>query len=49
MKKIFALMLSAALVFSMAACSNTQQNDAPDPVSSEEPSQVEESTPAEVT
>lgn len=49
MKKIFALMLSAALVFSLAACSNTQQNDAPDPVSSEEPSQLEESTPAEIT
>lgn len=49
MKKITALILSIVLVFSLAACSNTQQNDAPDPVSSEEPSQVVESTPAEVT
>ena len=46
MKKITALILSVVLVFSLAACSNTQQNDAP--VSSEEPSQVVESTPVEV-
>ena len=49
MKKITALILSVVLVFSMAACSNTQQNDASDPVSSEAPSQVAESTPEEVT
>ena len=49
MKKIFALMLSAALVFSLAACSNTQQNDAPDPVSSEKSAQLGKSAPAEVT
>lgn len=36
-------------MFFLAACSNTQQNDAPDPVSDEEPSQVVESTPADVT
>ena len=49
MKKITALILSVVLVFSLAACSNTQQNDASDPVSSEAPSQVAESTPEEVT
>ena len=49
MKKITALILSVVLVFSLAACSNTQQNDASDPVSSEAPSLVEESTPAEGT
>ena len=49
MKKITALILSVVLVFSLAACSNTQQNDASDPVSSEAPSLVIESTPAEVT
>lgn len=36
-------------MFSLAACSNTQQNDASDPVSSEAPSLVEESTPVEDT
>lgn len=49
MKKLTALTLSIVLAFSLAACSNTQQNDTPDPVSSEETSQVEESTPTEVT
>ena len=49
MKKITALILSVVLVFSLAACSNTQQNDASDPVSSEAPSHAAESTPAEVT
>ena len=49
MKKITALILSVVLVFSLAACSNTQQNDASDPVSSEEPSLMAESTPAEGT
>ena len=49
MKKIAALILSVVLVFSLAACSNTQQNDASDPVSSEAPSLVIESTPAEGT
>lgn len=49
MRKIFALMLSSALVFSLAACSNTQQSSDSDPASSEESSQVEESTPPEVT
>lgn len=49
MKNITTLILSVVLVLSLAACSSTQQNDAPDPVSSEEPSQVVESTPAEVT
>ena len=49
MKKITALILSVVLVFSLVACSNTQQNDASDPVSSEAPSLVAESTPAEVT
>ena len=49
MKKITALILSVVLVFSLAACSNTQQNDASDSVSSEAPSQVAESTPAEGT
>ena len=37
------------LVFSLAACSNTQQKDAQDPVSSEAPSHAAESTPAEGT
>ena len=49
MKKITALILSVVLVFSLVACSNTQQNDASDPVSDEEPSLVAESTPAEGT
>ena len=49
MKKITALILSVVLVFSLAACSNTQQKDAQDPVSSEAPSHAAESTPAEVT
>lgn len=49
MKKITALILSVVLMFSLAACSNTQQNDASDPVSSEAPSHAAESTPAEVT
>lgn len=49
MKKITALILSVVLVFSLAACSNTQQNDASDPVSSEVHSLVAESTPAEGT
>ena len=49
MKKITALILSVVLAFSLAACSNTQQKDAPDPVSAEEPSLVAESTPAEGT
>ena len=49
MKKIFALMLSATLVFSLAACSNTQQNSDSDSVSSEESSQAAESTPAQIT
>jgi flavodoxin len=48
-KKIIVLILSVVLVFSLAACSNTQQNDASDSVSSEAPSQVAESTPAEGT
>ena len=47
MRKIFALMLSAALVFSLAACSNTQQSSDSDPASSEESSQAAESTPAQ--
>lgn len=47
MKKMTALMLSAALVFSMTACSNAQQNTDSDPVSSEESSQAAESTPAQ--
>ena len=46
MKKITALILSFVLVFSLAACSNTQQNDASDPVSSEAHSLVAESTPS---
>lgn len=49
MKKIIVLILSVVLVISLAACSNTQQKDAPDPVSAEEPSLVAESTPAEGT
>ena len=49
MKKITALILSVVLVFSLAACSNTQQNDVSDPVSSEAHSLVAESTPAEGT
>ena len=49
MKKITALILSVVLVFSLAACSNTQQNDASDSVSSEAHSLVAESTPAEGT
>ena len=49
MKKIIVLILSVVLVFSLAACSNIQQNDASDSVSSEAPSQVAESTPAEGT
>ena len=36
-------------MISLAACSNTQQKDAPDPVSAEEPSLVAESTLAEGT
>ena len=47
MKKITALILSVVLVFSLVACSNTQQNDVSDPVSSEAHSLVAESTPAE--
>ena len=47
MRKIFALMLSAALVFSLAACSNTQQSRDSNPASSEESSQAAESTPAQ--
>ncbi|MBC8543870.1 flavodoxin [Bianquea renquensis] len=47
MRKIFALMLSAALVFSLAACSNTQQSRDSNPASSEESSQVAESTPVQ--
>ena len=49
MRKIFALMLSVALVFSLAACSNTQQSSDPNPASSEESSQAAESTPAQTT
>ena len=49
MKKITALILSVVLVFSLAACSNTQQKDAQDPVSSEAPSHAAESIPAEGT
>ena len=45
MKKIIALILSVVLVFSLAACSNTQQNDASDPVSSEAPSLVKNPLP----
>ena len=47
MRKIFALMLSAALVFSLAACSNTQQSRDSNPASSEESSQAAESTPVQ--
>ncbi|MGN0293193.1 MAG: flavodoxin [Lachnospiraceae bacterium] len=47
MKKIIALMLSFVLVFSLAACSNTQQNTNSSTTPSEEQSQAEESTPAQ--
>ena len=40
-------MLSAVLVFSLAACSNTQQSSDTDPASSEESSQTAESTPTQ--
>lgn len=43
MKKIVALMLSAVLVLSLTACSNSQQNSASEPVSGEESLQAEES------
>lgn len=49
MKKIVALMLSAALVLSLTACSNTQQNSASEPVSGEESLQAEESVSAQTT
>lgn len=42
-------MLSVALVFSLAACSNTQQSSDSDPASSEESSQAAESTLAQTT
>lgn len=42
-------MLSFMLVFSLAACSNTQQNMNSSTTPSEEPSQEEESTPAQAT
>lgn len=49
MRKIFALVLSAALVFSLAACSNTQQSSNSNPASSEESTQAAESAPAQTT
>lgn len=47
MKRLTALMLSAVLVFSLAACSNTQQSSDSNSASSEESSQAAESTPAQ--
>lgn len=47
MKKIAALMLSFILIFSLAACSNTQQGTEPDHTQSEEASQPTESAPVE--
>ncbi len=49
MRKIFALMLSAAMLFSLAACSNTQQSSDSNPASGEESTQAAESTPAQTT
>ncbi len=47
MKKVTAFMLSTALVFSLTACANAQQNNDSVSVSEEEVLQAEESAPAE--